>query len=312
MGCFAETWPAIVCLQWIQKVNVLLGALIIQLIDTDFVLNRKMRLGIIFDRILWFKGALLVIIFAGCVSVPVNHYQDGRSLSKGEFDIGVELALGRTIAFGISRIDSSGYVIDAPSGGPPLPVWSIAGRYGLTHKIDTGGKLFSSLSSNGFTVFGKYTFSDSLSKWGISIMPVVGYAAGKTTGSGSTNINGTTISSWENEISHGVFIAEFPLLMSYHISRHSTVTFGPKIYYYRLKSKDETKWLISDEVELNTVNRNFYSPAFSIGFQYRGIKPELTFVAVENVTIDGMDWIPYLGIGFFGWEAMEKLFGLWF
>ncbi|MCH8013125.1 MAG: hypothetical protein IIA61_14480 [Candidatus Marinimicrobia bacterium] len=263
-------------------------------------------------RFLWIIGTLLVIIFTGCLSVSVNHYQDGKSLSKGKFDGGVGLALGRTIAFGISRIDSSGYVVDEPSEGPPLPVLNISGRYGLTPKFDLGGELFTSLSSNGFTVYGKYTFSDSLSKWGVSIMPVIGYASGKVTGSGSMTIDGTTISSWENEISHGTFIVELPLLMSYHISRRSAFTFGPRIYYYRLKSKDETKWIELDEVELNEVNRNFFSPAFSFGFQYRGIKPELTFVAVENVTTDEVGWIPYLGIGFFGWEALEKLLGLWF
>lgn len=263
-------------------------------------------------RLQWLTGLLLVIISTSCVSVPVNHYQDGKSLRKGEFDAGVGLALGRTIAFGISRIDSSGYVLDESSEGPPLPILNISGRYGLTPKFDLGGNLFTSISSNGFKIYGKYTFLDSLSKWGVSIMPVIGYASGKVTGSGSSTFEGTTTSSWENEISHGAFIAELPLLMSYHINHQFAFTFGPRIYYYKLNSKDETKWILLNETETNKVNRSFFSSAFSFGFQYRGIRPELTLVGVENITTEKTDWIPYLGVGFYGikgfWALVDQIF----
>ena len=254
----------------------------------------------------------LLIIYTGCVSVSVNHYHDGRSLGKGKFDGGAGLELGRTIAFGISRIDSSGYVVDKPQEGPPLLVLKISGRYGLTPKLDIGGDLFTSLSSSGFKFYGKYAFMDSLSKWGVSIMPVIGYASGKVTSSGSTTVNGMTVDSWENEISHGAFIAELPLLISYHLSREVAFTFGPRIYHYRLKSKDETTWIDLNEIELNKASRSFFSPAFSLGFHYRGIRPELTLVAVENLTTEKVDWIPYFGIGFFGLEGLWKLYDLIF
>ena len=168
---------------------------------------------------------LLLYILTGCVSVSVNHYQDGKAIGEDEFEGGIGAAFGRTIAFGVSRIDSSGYVrAGSDEGGPSLPVLSAYGRYGLNPTIDIGGELFTSLGSSGGRVHGKYIFTDSLSRWGVALMPVLGYATGSGQSSG-TDFDGE----WENEISHRVFIVELPLLVSYHPSNRSAFTFGPSL-----------------------------------------------------------------------------------
>lgn len=250
---------------------------------------------------------LLLFILTGCVSIPVNHYQDGKAIGKDEFEGGLGLAFGRTIVFGVSRIDSSGYVEDESDEGPSLPVISVYGRYGLSPSIDIGGELFTSLGSSGGKINGKYVFSDSLSKWGIAIMPSLGYVTGKVQSSVS-GISG----SWENEITHGAFILELPLLVSYHHSIRTTFTFGPRIYYYKLKSKDIIKWVDSGISEEYEASKSFVSPAFSFGFRYKGIRPELTLVALKDFYTDEVNWVPYFGIGLFGLETVGNFIDAFF
>ncbi len=205
----------------------------------------------------------------------VKYYQKGKAIGKDEFDGGLGVAFGRTVAFSVSRIDSSGYVKEGTYEGPSLPVLSIHGRYGVSPTLDIGGELFTSLGSSGGKIFGKYMFSELSSDWGIAIMPVLGYASGGVQTSG-INFD----DEWESELSHGVFIAELPLLVSYHPSTRTAFTFGPRVYYYSLTSKDITKWTGTGISEKHEASKSFVSPAFSFGFQHRGFRSDITLVTV--------------------------------
>ena len=79
-----------------------------------------------------------------------------------------------------------------------------------------------------------------------------------------------------------------------------------RVYYYNSKSRDITKWTDRGISEKNEVSKSFVSPAFSFGFRYKGVRPEVTLIAVEDFFSDEVKWVPYIGIGLFGLEKIGK------
>jgi hypothetical protein len=255
---------------------------------------------IVLRKISWIIGALSVIVHTGCVSVAVNHYQDGKAIGEDEFEGGIGVGSGRTVVLGISRVDSSGYVREESEGGFSLPVFSAYVRYGLSPTIDIGGELYSSLGSNGGRIYGKKILTNPSSEWGIAVMPAIGYARSVRVQSAGSSVDGE----WESDILHGVFSLELPLIVSYHPSVRTAFTFGPRVYYYHLRSKDATTWFDLGVTEKNVASRSFVSSALAAGFKHRGFRSEITLVAVEDTFTDEVKWIPFIGVSVFGLEAI--------
>lgn len=246
--------------------------------------------------------SLLVGSF-GCVAMTANHYQDANALGKGNATGSINLGFGRGIA-GISNIDSAGYVTEEGATSTSIPMFAIgaAGSYGINDNLDLGGEVFTTLFSSGLKLFGKYKFTDSTSAIQIAVQGGVGFARGTLSieTSGGFGNSKTTLT-------HNLISIEVPLLLTYNLSDRASISLSPKIYYYLLSSIDRTEWIDTGLEEEYTASQTILSPAISVGFRYRGIRPEMTFIAVKDLTTDETVWLPLFGVGFYGVEGITKL-----
>lgn len=248
------------------------------------------------------------IALTSCATVPVNHFQGGKSLGTGKTKIGFGGQLGRNVDY-----DSDEDVVDNPA----VILFDFSVQHGLWPKFDIGAELFVAMSSSaGIKLHGKYAFLDSASKWGIALMPALGYSVGQNDLSSETRVNGRTTRKTEGSFTQKAFIAESALLVSYDFSSNGTLFFGPSLYYYNINSKGKTNDLIRNTFEQTNFDRSIVSPGFSLGLLLEDSAYEVTLVPVklrvleDNETVEKTIWFPFLGVKFFGWGGLLKLFGL--
>ena len=248
------------------------------------------------------------IALTSCATVPVNHFQGGKSLGTGKTKIGFGSQLGRNVDY-----DSDEDVVENPFS----LLLDLSVQHGFGPKFDAGAELFVAMSSSaGIKIHGKYAFLDSTLRWGIALIPALGYSVGKNDLSSETRVNGRTTRKTEGSFTQKAFIAESALLVSYDFSSNGTLFFGPSLYYYKINSKGKTNDLIENTFQQTNFDRSIVSPGLSLGLLTEHSAFEVTLVPVklrvlkDNETVEKTIWVPFFGVKFFGWGGLRKLFGL--
>ncbi len=228
-----------------------------------------------------------LLMLAGCTSLTynVNHYQDGKTLGKGKVETRVALGVGRTFE---STVESSRTNFEVETIQTETLVANTFGRYGVSPNLDVGADAFLSFEGTGVRVFVKVGLTDSLSKWGVSLMPVIGYAQG-TSSEGTTAFNGREE---REKTSSSGFAFELAVPISYQASSEFAIHFGPKVYYYSYKVSSSISSSGGPDPfsESRSLRRSYFSPGFSLGVRFDTINPEVTVVLVEKKLV------PYLGV----------------
>ena len=230
-----------------------------------------------------------LLMLAGCTTLTynVNHFQDGKTLGKGKVETRVALGVGRTFEW---IVESSRTNFEVETIQTETLVANTFGRYGLSPNLDVGGDAFFSFEGTGVRAFVKVGLTDSLSNWGVSLMPVIGYAQGVSS-EGTTRFNGRED---REKTSSSGFAIELAVPISYQLSSEFAIHFGPKFYYYSTKvSSSLSSSGGSDPFsESRSLRRSYFSPGVSLGVRFHTIIPEVTVVLVENKLV------PYLGVAF--------------
>lgn len=245
----------------------------------------------------------MVIALFSCVSTTVNHYQDANLVGKGKANAGVSVGFGRGIA-GIANIDEDGYVAEEGESTTSFPMATLGfmANYGITDKIDAGAELYTTLFSTGGKVFGKYQILDNSSTFQVAVLAALGLSKGETT----IETSGTG-GNFKTVLTHNLFSVDLPLLVSYSFNSSTSFTLSPKLYFYRLSSRDVTEDLDAGTQEKFTASQNVLAPALSVGFRYKSVSPEITYTAVKNLVTDETEWMPLIGIGFYNLEGISRL-----
>jgi len=227
-----------------------------------------------------------LLMLAGCTTLTynVNHFQDGKTLGKGKVETRAALGLGRTFESTVemSRTDFRVETIQSAT-----VVANMFGRYGLSPNLDVGGDAFLSFEGTGVRAFVKVGLTDSLSKWGVSLMPVIGYAQGVSS-EGTTRFNGREE---REKLSSSGCAIELAVPISYQVSNSFAIHFGPKFYYYSTKVSSSLSSSGGPDPfsESRSLRRSYFSPGISLGLRSDRVTPEVTVVLVENKLV------PYLG-----------------
>ncbi len=229
-----------------------------------------------------FSFAVIVLTLGDCAAQNINHYQCGKSLGQSKFDVAIGLGTGVFFETDTTQLDENNFDVETKESGPMLFL-SLTARIGVISKFDFGGEIFATGGTTGFKMFGKYAYTDSLSKWGITLMPAIGFNF-------SWNQNEEDEDNFADEINIAVnsLIFEFLLPASYHPSDHVAITFGPKFYlHHNFISQTSGR-----SVEFHRKGaRTYLSPAAFIGLHIKTIRFETTIVYVNTKV-----WTPYFGI----------------
>ncbi|MCI0493946.1 hypothetical protein L0Z72_02980 [candidate division KSB1 bacterium] len=226
--------------------------------------------------------AVLTLILAGCAAINMNHYQDGKSLGKGKSDASFGVGSGLFFETDTTRLDEDDYEIRTKMRESALFL-SVAGRVGVTSKFDFGGEIFTTLGSSGFKVFGKYAFTDSLSRWGVALMPIFGFSFPWFEDDEGANFSTDEISFFARSL-----ILEFMLPASYHPSSNLAITFGPKLYWHH-------NYIFQTSGRSVDFHRKgvgtYFSPAGFIGLHFKKFRFETSIVYRDKKV-----WTPFVGI----------------
>ncbi|HEX9974164.1 MAG TPA: hypothetical protein VGD14_18990 [bacterium] len=226
--------------------------------------------------------AALILILAGCAAINMNHYQDGKSLGKGKSDASFGVGSGLFFETDTSQLDEDDYEVETKMGESSLFL-SVAGRVGVTSKFDFGGEIFTTIGSSGFKVFGKYAFTDSLSKWGVALMPIFGFSF-----PWFEDDEGDNFATDEINFVTRSLILEFVLPASYHPSSHFALAFGPKFYLHHNYISQTS----GRSVEFHrTGTRTYLSPAGFIGLHFKKFRFDTSIVYRDRKV-----WTPFVGI----------------
>lgn len=231
-----------------------------------------------------FSIATLFLLLAGCAAINMNHYQDGKSLGKGKSDASLGLGTGLFFETDTTRLDKDDYEVETKMGATSVFV-CVGGRVGVTSKFDFGGEIFTTIGSSGFKLFGKYALTDSLSRWGVALMPIVGYSFPWFESDGEESDEFST-----DEINFVArsLIFEFMLPASYHPSSQLAITFGPKLYWHH----NYIFQTAGRSVDFNRKGTaNYFSSGGFIGLHFKNFRFETTLVYLNK-----KEWVPYFGI----------------
>jgi len=189
------------------------------------------------QRLIKFLLLSSLLLLAGCsqLAYNVNLYQDGKVLGKGQVEVCGAIGLGRLFDTSISTYTycknlrcTTTKKEETNQSTMLLANGSL--RYGLSRKIDVGGDAFLSHCGEGAPIYFKFGLTDSLSKWGLALMPVAGYGRGTDYTSEET-----VIWDWEEgyekeKLSSSAWAIELAIPISYHSSPDFAIQFGPRIY----------------------------------------------------------------------------------
>jgi hypothetical protein len=223
-----------------------------------------------------------MLMLAGCAAINMNHYQDGKSLGKGKSDASFGVGSGLFFETDTTRLDDDDYEIRTKMRESALFL-SVAGRVGVTSKFDFGGKIFTTIGSSGFKVFGKYALTDSLSRWGVALMPIFGFSFPWF--DEEDDDEGFSLST---DFVVRSFILELVLPASYHPSRNFAIAFGPKFYWHYTFICQTS----GSSVDFHrTGARTYLSPAGFIGLHFKKFRFEASIVYRDRKV-----WTPFVGI----------------
>lgn len=230
----------------------------------------------------------VLLISLNCTSLTYNAnlYQDGRTLGKGKMENCGTVSLGRSFS---STVSNDTYEINTEQNHS-LVASAFVG-YGLSNKLDIGLDGFGSFEGGGGRVFLKYGLTDSLSNWGVALMPVLGFAEGTTSKSEGFSSNGAH---WASKTSSGAFVVEFAVPISYHFDNQTSIFFGPRSYNYFYNVVHSYKLTGVSQPEEKFIDyMTLYSlPALFIGAKLSRFRTEVSFVPIEGKII------PLVGFGF--------------
>lgn len=226
------------------------------------------------------------------VSYNVNNYQDGKTIGRGKFSstLGAQTAPTFQTKMELSESYDSNKVNLTPYNFVPdysksAFVANYTGRYGVTRNFDFIMDLMLGINDGGaapgLKLYGKYRLTSRRSAFNVSLMPGIGYTTG-------------TISQKDAvDLESNLLALEFLLPMSYDFSDDIALHFGLKSYYFYYNVPAEYRWRenTKDMEAKKTFEKYFFAPAFSVGFRYKWICPEITISKMDD------KFLPYFGIG---------------
>ena len=258
-------------------------------------------------KVIMFLGLIVSVVFMGnscaepvCTQVTygVNNFQNGETIGRGQFSssLGAQLApsfkseMELSEDFDSNKVNTKPYeYLDDFHESTLLVDYSL--RYGITRNFDLNVNVSVGLNDGGTDeinaaagakIYGKYRVTDRRSNFSISLMPGVGYSSGTAAKIGDVEIESHLLG----------FELLFP--MSYRFSEDMTLNFGPKLYYFYYNVPTEYSWPENKKImtKKETFEETLFAPAFSLGFRYKWVSPEITFTQIDD------KFMPYFGIGF--------------
>lgn len=227
------------------------------------------------------------IILTGCAAINMNHYQDGKALGKNEMRGFVGVGTGLSFHTDTSKIGENVYEVETKKG-PSCIFLNLSVRAGVLPKLDLGGELFTTVGSTGFKFFGKYELTDTLSRWGAALMPLIGFSFPWFDEEDEDEENMSTDD--KIKISGRSFIFEVVTPMSYSLSNNVTLTFGPKAYlHYNFINQTGGK---SADLERKG-KQTWFSPGAFLGIHLSKFRFEGSLVYLDKKV-----WMPYFGMCF--------------
>jgi hypothetical protein len=228
-----------------------------------------------------------IIILGNCAAMNMNHYQDGKALGKNEVDGLLSAGTGLSFHTDTTKLSQNNFEFETKRG-PSSVFLGLNVRAGLLSKLDVGGELFTTVGSTGFKFFGKYELTDTLSKWGVALMPLIGFSFPWFDEEEDDDEQASADD--EVKISGRSFILELVIPMSYAFSPNTSLTFGPVGYMHYnyisqtsgksadFKRKGDSTWLspgaflglhvskIRFEGSIVYLDRKFWTPFFGISY----------------------------------------------
>jgi len=228
-----------------------------------------------------------VFILSGCAAMNMNHYQDGKSLGKNNVNGFVSVGTGLSFNTDTTKLSENKFEVETKKG-PSSIFLSLSVRAGVASNLDIGGEFFTTFGSTGIKFFGKYEITDTLSKWGVAVMPLIGFSVPwfDEDEDDEENISADD----EIKISARSLIVELVAPMSYRISKRASITFGPKAYmHYNYIHQSSGK---SADFERKGT-RTWISPGAFLGLHLNKVRFEGSIVNLNR-----KNWMPYFGISF--------------
>lgn len=238
-------------------------------------------------------AALLAALLTGCVSTKLvynpNVYQSGRAAGQGQFKIHTGITAASAI---VSRdiTDATGVrdSIETHWGGNTTSNNDQYGAdfmgsfsYGLSNRVDLGASLsFASFGTASFRPYVKVMVTDSASRFAFSIMPAVALVSGSKdsetlfdNGSGGTE-----------EIRSHLTAFELHFPTSLQASPAFQWTFTPRVAWLTYTASYEYATGSGSTVPSFKIENEENVTAFgaSIGFLWKGLQPEISFLASEE------------------------------
>ena len=236
------------------------------------------------------NGTFFIISFlmlAGCAAINMNHYQDGKALGKNEMDGFIGVGTGLSFHTDTTKIGENAYEVETKKGPSPIFL-NISIRAGVLSKLDLGGEIFTTIGSTGFKLFSKYELTDTLSRWGVALMPLIGFSFPwfDEEDEDEEDINTDD----EIKISDRSFIFEVVAPMSYAFSDNITLAFGPKVYiHHNFINQTGGKSADLDRKGKQT----WFSPGAFLGIHISKFRFEGSLVYLDRKV-----WMPYFGMSF--------------
>ncbi|MCD4817792.1 MAG: hypothetical protein K8S23_03770 [Candidatus Cloacimonetes bacterium] len=257
---------------------------------------------------------LIIAIFSGCstvqthLSTSINHYQGGKTLGKDNGRAGLAFSAGQFIVTKVKPIipevgSDDDFRFDVETKKSKRPMLNVFFQLGILDRLDFIGEGYISIEGSIFlmSIGGrcnlKYQINDLNSRFGISLMPGIGYSDGLN---GSTSSSGTDIPtplrySTNLNASSNAISLEFNVPMSYDITKDVAVHFGLNLskYYYNVYSSYSSSGSSSGSFnESNKFSAIYFNPGFSFGFRFNNTYPEVRIDFVDD------DYVIYFGLAF--------------
>jgi len=258
---------------------------------------------------------LAAALFAGCTAsvvtttttYPMNHFQSGRTIgidSLKPAEVGVSIGMARTMRTTIFRDSLANKTAFYNDTRTIAAVGMI--QFAITENLDIGGDATITVltlddrnfaeegigrigGGMAFRLFGKYELLPKLSKVGVALLPLVGYAIGGTGESSDIRINQNQPA--KATASSGGFTFEIATPISFHPNKTVALTLTP--IYYALNQNINYTFTPenSSAEEKQSFNRQFSNFGVGIGIHVKNLRAEVTLVENLRGSI-----VPFFGL----------------
>jgi hypothetical protein len=226
-------------------------------------------------------------ILCRCAAMNMNHYQDGKALGKDEMHGFISAGTGLSFHTDTTKLSEHKFEVETKRG-PSSIFLGLNVRAGLSSDLDLGGELFTTVGSTGFKFFGKYEITDTLSRWGVALMPLIGFSFPWF--DEEEDEENSITSDDEVKISGRTFILEMVIPMNYALSNTASLTFGPEAFlHYNFISQTSGK---SADFKRKG-DRTWISPGAFLGFHISKVRFEGSIVYLDQKI-----WMPFFGISY--------------